>query len=292
MHEVNTTAEPVRRVGVVGSGTMGAGIAELCAARGLDVRVAVSRASSLTGGPQRLAASLDRRVTKGKLTVSERDAILRRVTFVAGLAELNDRQLVIEAGPEEETVKRGLFAMLDKVVADDTILATTTSAIAITRLAGATSRPQQVLGLHFFNPVVAMPLVEVVPALPTDPTVAERATAFVTETLGRQAIPVADRSGFVVNALLVPYLLAAMRMVESNYCDAELVDKAMETGCAHPMGPLRLADLIGLDVVAAIADSLYQEFREPLYAPPPVLSRMVESGVLGRKTGRGFHVYP
>jgi 3-hydroxybutyryl-CoA dehydrogenase len=148
-----------------------------------------------------------------------------------------------------------------------------------------------VIGLHFFNPVVVLPLVEVVPAVTTDPEVTARATAFVAETLGRQAIPVADRSGFVVNALLVPYLLAAMRMVESGYGTAELIDKAMELGCAHPMGPLKLADLIGLDVVAAIAEALYEEFREPLHAPPPVLSRMVEAGVLGRKTGRGFHDY-
>ncbi|EOD63739.1 3-hydroxybutyryl-CoA dehydrogenase [Amycolatopsis vancoresmycina] len=281
----------IARVGVVGSGTMGAGIAELCATRGLDVRLAVSRESSLTSAPRKIAASLGRRVDKGKLTPAERDAALARITVRTDLAELADRDLIIEAVPEDEQLKLGLLATLDKVAGDDTVLASTTSAIAITRLAAATARPERVIGLHFFNPAPAMRLVEVVPALPTAAEVTERVTAFAEHTLDREAVVVADQSGFVVNALLIPYLLAAIRMVGTGYCPAEDVDRAMELGCAHPMGPLRLADLIGLDVVAAIAAALHEEFKQPLYAAPPSLSRLVEAGHLGRKTGRGFHTY-
>ena len=288
---VDRSPDPIERVGVVGSGTMGAGIAELCAVRGLDVRLAVSRESSLRSGPARIAASLQRRVDRQKLTEVERDAALARISVGTDLADLGDRQLVIEAAPEDEQLKLGLFGTLDKIAADDAILATTTSAISITRLAMATSRPDRVVGIHFFNPVTALPLVELVPALPTDPEVVRRAEAFVVDRLGKQPIHAPDRSGFVVNALLIPYLLAAVRMVESGFATAESVDRGMELGCAHPMGPLRLADLIGLDVVVAIAEALHREFREPSYAPPPLLSRMVESGILGRKSGRGFYEY-
>lgn len=276
---------------MVGSGTMGAGIAELCATRGLDVRLAVSREASLTSAPARIAAALDRRVGKGKLTAAERDAALARITVGTDLAELGDRDLVVEAIPEDEQLKLGLFATLDKIAGDGTILASTTSAIAITRLAAATTRPERVLGLHFFNPVTALRLVEIVPALATAAAVTERVTAFAEHTLDRRPVTVADQSGFVVNALLIPYLLAAIRMVDTGYCPADQVDLAMELGCAHPMGPLRLADLIGLDVVAAIAKALHEEFKQPLYAAPPSLSRLVEAGHLGRKTGRGFHTY-
>ncbi|MEV6825046.1 3-hydroxybutyryl-CoA dehydrogenase [Amycolatopsis sp. NPDC051102] len=284
-------ANGISRVGVVGSGTMGAGIAELCATSGLDVRLAVSRESSLTSAPHRIAASLDRRVEKGKLAPAERDAALARISVGTDLAELGDRDLVVEAIPEDEQLKVGLFATLDKIAGDAAILASTTSAIAITRLAAATSRPERVIGLHFFNPVPAMRLVEVVPALPTATEVTAAVTAFAEHTLDRQPVTVADQSGFVVNALLIPYLLAAIRMVDTGYCPAEDVDRAMELGCKHPMGPLRLADLIGLDVVAAIAAALHEEFKQPLYAAPPALSRLVEAGHLGRKTGRGFHTY-
>lgn len=285
------TARPIRHVGVVGSGTMGGGIVELCALRGLDVRLVVSRESSLVSAPRRLAASLDRGVAKGRLSETERDAALSRVSVTADLADLSDRQLVIEAIPEDEELKLDLFTTLDKVVDTDAVLASTTSAITITRLARATAHPSRLIGMHFFNPVVSLPLVELVPTLLTDPGVLQRAETFVAETLGKDPIPAGDRSGFVVNALLVPYLLSAVRMVESGFASVEHVDRGMERGCAHPMGPLRLCDLIGLDVVAAAADSLYEEFKEPLYAPPSLLSRMVESGLLGRKTGRGFYAY-
>lgn len=281
----------VERVGVVGSGAMGSGIAEVCAVAGVDVRVAVSRESSLRSAPARIAAALDRRVAKERLTVEERDAATARISFTTDLGDLADRQLVVEAVPEDEALKTELFRTLDKVVEDDAVLASTTSAITITRLARATTRPQRVIGVHFFNPVAAMPLVEVVPTLLTDDAVRRRVEAFLTDRLGKVSIPSGDRSGFVVNALLVPYLVAAVRMVESGFASAEDVDRGMQLGCGHPMGPLRLCDMVGLDVVAAAADALYREFREPLYAPSPLLSRMVESGLLGRKAGRGFYEY-
>jgi 3-hydroxybutyryl-CoA dehydrogenase len=284
-------APPIRRVGVIGSGTMGAGIAELCATRGLSVTLAVSRESSLEAAPRRIAASLGRRVEKGRITSADRAAVLARISVTADLAVLGDRQLVIEAVPEDKALKTALFTRLDHLLPGGTILASTTSAISVTQLAAAAGRPERVIGVHFFNPVLALPLVELVPTMLTTADVTARVAEFVTTGLGKQPIPVADRSGFVVNALLVPYLLAAIRMVESGGCSAETVDRAMELGCAHPMGPLKLSDLIGLDVVVAIANALYEEFKQPLYAPPPVLLRMVESGFLGKKSGRGFYAY-
>ncbi|MFD5818886.1 3-hydroxybutyryl-CoA dehydrogenase [Streptomyces sp. NPDC127038] len=282
----------IERVGVAGSGIMGTGIAELCAKRGLDVKVAVFSEASLTTAPRRLAASLERGVAKGRLTERERDAALDRVSFTRDLADLADRQLVVEAVKEDEQLKRDLFATLDKTVEDpDAILATNTSSLPVARLASATRRPGQVLGIHFFNPVPALPLVELVPSVLTDAAVTERALLFVRDTLGKQPITSPDRAGFLVNALLFPYLLSAIRMVESGLATAETVDQGMEQGCAHPMGPLRLADLIGLDTTVSIAQAMYEEYKEPLYAPPSLLLRMVESGLLGKKTGRGFHTY-
>ncbi|MGW0969362.1 3-hydroxybutyryl-CoA dehydrogenase [Streptomyces sp. NPDC002516] len=282
----------IERVGVAGSGIMGTGIAELCAKRGLDVKVAVFSETSLHTAPQRLAASLERAVAKGRLTGRERDAALDRVSFTRDLADLADRQLVVEAVKEDEQLKRDLFATLDKTVeGPDAILATNTSSLPVVRLASATRRPGQVLGIHFFNPVPALPLVELVPSVLTEATVAERALVFVRDTLGKQPITAPDRAGFLVNALLFPYLLSAIRMVESGLATAETIDQGMTQGCAHPMGPLRLADLIGLDTTVSIAQAMYEEFKEPLYAPPPLLLRLVEAGHLGKKTGRGFHTY-
>ncbi|MEV6196141.1 3-hydroxybutyryl-CoA dehydrogenase [Streptomyces sp. NPDC051920] len=282
----------IERVGVAGSGIMGTGIAELCARTGLDVKVAVFSETSLESAPQRLAAALQRGVARGRLTEEERDAALARVTFTRDLADLADRQLVIEAVKEDEQLKLELFATLDKIVEDpDAILATNTSSLPVVRLAAATRRPGQVLGIHFFNPVPALPLVELVSSVLTDPAVTERALVFVRDTLGKKPIASPDRAGFLVNALLFPYLLSAIRMVESGLASAEVVDQGMEQGCAHPMGPLRLADLIGLDTTVSIAQAMYEEFKEPLYAPPPLLLRMVEGGLLGKKSGRGFHVY-
>ncbi|MGW1586305.1 3-hydroxybutyryl-CoA dehydrogenase [Streptomyces sp. NPDC002386] len=292
MTEVKNQMNPIRRIGVVGSGAMGAGIAEVSALAGMDVLVAVSREASLTTGRRRIGASLDRAVAKGRLTRAERDAALERVEFTTDLGELADRQLVVEAVREDEMLKLDLFTTLDKVVEDpDAILASNTSSIPIMKLAGVTNRPAQVIGTHFFNPVPAMSLVELVGSLHTSDETMHRAEEWVAGTLGKRPIRSKDRAGFVVNALLVPYLLSAVRMVETGFATVEDVDQGMVLGCSHPMGPLRLTDMVGLDVVAAVADALYAEFKEPLYAAPPLLSRMVEGGLLGRKTGRGFYSY-
>ncbi|MFI1051980.1 3-hydroxybutyryl-CoA dehydrogenase [Streptomyces griseoruber] len=280
----------IRRVGVVGAGLMGSGIAEVCARAGMDVLMCETGPEALKAGRDRISASLERGLRSRKLTAAERDAALGRIRLTTEIAEFADRDLVIEAVAEDEQIKTEVFAALDNVVTRaDAILATNTSSIPVTKPAMATRRPQQVIGIHFFNPVPVMPLVEIVPSLLTGDRTRGRAEAFVTATLGKHAIGAQDRAGFVVNSLLVPYLLSAVRMLESGYATAEDIDNGMVLGCAHPMGPLRLADLIGLDTVKAIADSLYEEFKEPLHAPPPLLLRMVDAGLLGRKTGRGFH---
>ncbi|MEI5097857.1 3-hydroxybutyryl-CoA dehydrogenase [Streptomyces sp. PmtG] len=282
----------IQRVGVVGGGQMGAGIAEVCARAGLDTIVCEAEATAAHGARARVAASLGKAVRHGKSTPRDAEAALERLTFTGHLDDLADRQLVIEAIVENPDAKTEVFAALDKVVEDpEAILATTTSSIPIMRLGMATQRADRVVGLHFFNPVPVLPLVEVVTSLHTSARTTDRVRHFAAATLGKTVVDSRDRAGFVVNALLIPYLLAAIRMTESGFATAADVDHGMELGCAHPMGPLRLADLIGLDTVAAIADSLYEEFKEPLYAPPPLLQRMVDAGLLGRESGRGFHVY-
>ncbi|MFE6961707.1 3-hydroxybutyryl-CoA dehydrogenase [Streptomyces sp. NPDC057696] len=282
----------ISRLGVVGCGLMGSGIAEVAALRGLDVTVAESTPELAIAGRSRLVASLDRGLQRGKLTETERDQALARLSFTHDLGELADRQFVIEAVAENREVKLDIFRQLDKVMADpDAVLATNTSSIPVVDLAVATGRSSRVVGLHFFNPVPVQKLVEVIPALTTSADTVTRARAFATELLGKEVIQAPDRSGFVVNALLVPYLLAAIRMVESGAARPEDIDRGMELGCAHPMGPLRLLDLIGLDTAQAVAESMYEEFKEPLYAAPPLLQRMVAAGHLGRKSGRGFYPY-
>ncbi|MGW6486714.1 3-hydroxybutyryl-CoA dehydrogenase [Streptomyces sp. NPDC055056] len=282
----------IQRVGVVGGGQMGAGIAEVCARAGLDTIVCEADATAAHAARDRVAASLDRAVGRGKLEADAARNALDRLTFTGSLDALADRHLVVEAVIENADAKTEVFAALDKIVdAPDAILATNTSSLPVMRLGMATSRAERVVGLHFFNPVPVLPLVEVVASLHTTPETVARVEEFATGTLGKTVVHSRDRAGFVVNALLIPYLLAAVRMAESGFATAADIDAGMELGCAHPMGPLRLADLIGLDTVASIAESLYDEFREPLYAPPPLLQRMVEARLLGRKTGRGFHVY-
>ncbi|RKN12735.1 3-hydroxybutyryl-CoA dehydrogenase [Streptomyces radicis] len=282
----------IERVGVVGCGQMGAGIAEVCARAGLDVRVAETTGEALEIGRTRLAASLARAAERGKIGEDERDAALDRITFTTDLGAFADRDLVIEAVVEQEQVKAEIFQVLDHVVArPDAILASNTSAIPLVNLAMATARPGQVLGIHFFNPAQVQRLVELIPALTTEEETVRRAEALVSGVLGKHAIRAQDRSGFVVNALLVPYLLAAIRMLETGAASRDDIDKGMELGCAHPLGPLRTADLIGLDTIASIADSMYAEHKEPLYAPPPLLLRMVAAGHLGRKSGAGFYAY-
>lgn len=288
------TGAGIRRVGVVGGGLMGAGIAEVCARAGLDTTVCEADAVAARAARDRMAASLERAVRRGGLADSAVREALARTVFTGNLDDLADRQLVIEAVVENPEAKTEVFAALDKIVGDPSaVLATNTSSLPVMRLGMATGRADRVVGLHFFNPVPVLPLVEVVTSLHTSARTTATVTDFATRVLGKTVIRSRDRAGFVVNALLVPYLLSAIRMAESGFATATAtdIDTGMELGCAHPMGPLRPADLIGLDTVASIAESLYDEFREPPYAPPPLLQRMVEAGLLGRKTGRGFHTY-
>jgi 3-hydroxybutyryl-CoA dehydrogenase len=284
--------DDIARVGVVGSGLMGAGIAEVCARAGLDVVVSEVDEAAAAAGRARVEKSLQRAVRSEKISAEERDAAFGRLRFVADLAALADRDLVVEAVAENETVKTEVFAGLDKVVQrDDAIFASNTSSIPIMKLAMATRRPQQVIGVHFFNPVPVLKLVELIPSLLTADETRERAEAFATGTLGKTTVRCQDRAGFVVNALLIPYLLSAIRMMESGFASAGDIDNGMVLGCAHPMGPLALTDLIGLDTTKAVAESMYAEFKEPLYSPPPLLMRMVDAGLLGKKSGRGFYEY-
>jgi 3-hydroxybutyryl-CoA dehydrogenase len=284
--------ETIERVGVVGAGLMGSGIAEVCARAGMDVVVREISDRALDAGRARIEKSLTRAVGAGKLEAEGRDRALDLLRFTTDMGELADRQLVVEAVIEDEATKVGVFADLDKVLEDgQAILASNTSSIPIMKLAMATHRPAQVVGIHFFNPVPVLRLVELVTSLLTGPDTVQRAATFAEGQLGKHVIRSQDRAGFIVNALLIPYLLSAVRMLESGFATAEDIDRGMIEGCAHPMGPLALTDLIGLDTTMAVAQSLYEEFKEPLYAPPPLLSRMVEAGLLGRKTGRGFYDY-
>lgn len=278
-------------VGVVGCGQMGSGIAEICARAGVDVIVREVDDEALARGRSRVETSIARAVRREKITAADADAALARLRFTTDLGELADRQLVIEAVTESEAVKLELFATLDKVIADDTVLASNTSSLSIMKLAMATSRPERVVGLHFFSPVPVLALVELIESLLSSEETLAEVQAFAEGTLGKHVIRAKDRAGFIVNALLIPYLVSAIRMLESGFATAEDIDNGMVLGCNHPMGPLALADFIGLDTTMAAAQSLYNEFREPRYSPPPLLARMVEAGLLGRKTGRGFYCY-
>ncbi|HKN99798.1 MAG TPA: 3-hydroxybutyryl-CoA dehydrogenase [Pseudonocardiaceae bacterium] len=282
----------ISRIGVVGSGLMGSGIAEVCARAGLDVLVNEIDTAAVEAGRARIASSLARGVKSGKLSGEDRDAALDRMRFTTDLGEFADRELVVEAVAEHEPTKLDVFTTLDKVVTGtDAIFASNTSSIPIMKLAMATRRPEQVIGVHFFNPVPVLKLVELIPSLLSSEETQRRADEFVTGVLGKTVVRSQDRAGFVVNALLIPYLLSAIRMFESGFASAEDIDNGMVLGCAHPMGPLRLTDLIGLDTTKAVAESMYSEFKEPLYSAPPLLLRMVDAGLLGKKTGRGFYDY-
>ncbi|MGC8465577.1 MAG: 3-hydroxybutyryl-CoA dehydrogenase [Acidimicrobiales bacterium] len=280
------------KVGVVGCGLMGSGIAEVAARSGLEVVVVETDPAALERGGERVRRSLTRAVKSGKISQELFDSVFDRIQFSTDLAMLADRDVIIEAIVENERLKLELFRQLDEVVGQsDVILASNTSSIPIMKLAMATSRPERVIGIHFFNPVPVLPLVEVVRSLLTADDVVDSVTKFVESVLGKHVIHSKDRAGFIVNALLIPYLLSAIRMFESGFATAEDIDRGMVEGCAHPMGPLALTDLIGLDTTLAVAESLYEEFKEPLYAPPPLLSRMCEAGLLGRKSSRGFYSY-
>ena len=282
----------IQRVGVVGCGLMGSGIAEVCARVGLDVVVREVNEAALAAGRKRIEGSLEKAVRSGKMPEADRDTALGHIRYTTDFGDFADRQLVVEAVIENEAEKLEVFRGIDKAVeADDAILATNTSSIPVMKLAMATNRPASVLGLHFFNPVPVMHLVELIPSLLTAPETSARAEAFADNVLSKRVIRSKDRAGFIVNALLIPYLLSAIRMLESGFATAEDIDSGVVEGLRHPMGPLALTDLIGLDTTIAVSQSLYEEFKEPLYAPPPLLSRMVEAGLLGRKVGRGFYDY-
>ncbi|MGY2876147.1 3-hydroxybutyryl-CoA dehydrogenase [Marmoricola sp. URHA0025 HA25] len=281
----------MKAVGIVGGGLMGSGIAEVSAKSGLDVVVAEAGPDAAKEAQRQLEASLDRAEQRGKLQEPAAD-VLARIQIVTDLDALWDRDVVVEAIVEDEAAKVEVFKKLDGIVSSpDAILASNTSSIPIMKLGVVTSRPQQVVGIHFFNPVPVLQLVELVPSLITSEDTIARARAWVQDELGKQAIDCQDRAGFVVNALLVPFILSAIRMYESGFASAEDIDRGLVLGAAHPQGPLALADLIGLDTTKAVAESLYEEFKEPLYAAPPLLQRMVEAGLLGRKAGRGFYTY-
>jgi 3-hydroxybutyryl-CoA dehydrogenase len=282
----------ITRVGVVGSGLMGSGIAEVSARAGYEVEVYDITLEAALAGRARIDRSLDRAERSGKIDAEQRALAGQRLQVHSDLERLAGCHLVVEAATEDERVKLDIFRQLDRTVRrPDAILASNTSSIPIMKIAMVTERPESVIGLHFFNPVPVLRLVEIVPSLLTSEETEHRATKFVTEKLGKTTIRSQDRAGFIVNSLLVPYILAAIRMHDSGFASAEDIDNGMVLGCAHPMGPLRLADLIGLDTVAAIAEAMYEEFKEPLYSPVPLLLRMVEAGLLGKKSGRGFYSY-
>ncbi|MHB1986894.1 MAG: 3-hydroxybutyryl-CoA dehydrogenase [Acidimicrobiales bacterium] len=283
-------ADRFERIGVIGSGLMGSGITEVCARAGLEITVVEVDASAAQKGRSRVESSLATAVRRGKLREEDSERALAQIRYETDLSALGDRDLVIEAITEDERAKVETFRIIDNVVASEhAIFASNTSSIPIMKLATVTSRPEQVIGLHFFNPVPVLRLVELVTSLMTSDETIERATALATETLDKRVIRSQDRAGFIVNALLIPYLLSSVRMLESGFATRDDIDAGMVEGCAHPLGPLALSDLIGLDTMKAVAESLYEEFKEPLYAPPPLLLRMVEAGLLGRKSGRGFY---
>ncbi|HEY1854230.1 MAG TPA: 3-hydroxybutyryl-CoA dehydrogenase [Solirubrobacterales bacterium] len=288
-------AEPagagIRSLAVVGGGQMGSGIAEVAARAGLEVTILELGESELARARSRIGTSLGRALDKGRIEAAERDLVLARVSFTTEWAGIDGADAAVEAVVEDLGEKRRVFAELDRCLPDALFLASNTSSVPIMSVASATARPHRVLGLHFFNPVPVMDLVEVVPSLATDPDVVDAAGRFVTGDLGKAAIRAPDRAGFVVNGLLIPYILCAVRMVEAGPSSREEIDLGMVNGCHHPMGPLRLADLIGLDTVLAVSRSLYEEFHDGFYSAPPLLRRMVEAGKLGRKAGAGFYAY-
>jgi 3-hydroxybutyryl-CoA dehydrogenase len=282
----------IERVGVVGGGQMGAGIAEVCARGGCDVLIFEISNDAAEAARAKLTASLGRALKNEKIDQTTHDEILARLRVTTEFSDLADRQFVFEAVAENLAVKEKIFSDLDRTVTDpEAIFATNTSSIPVIQVAMASSRPGAILGLHFFNPPTVMKLVEVVPSLLTDEEVTARARSFVDQQLGKTTILSQDRSGFVVNALLAPFLVNAIRMLEAGFASAEDIDTGVQLGLSHPMGPLTLCDMIGLDTIHAVAESLYEEFREPTYAPPPLLTRMVQAGMLGRKSGRGFYDY-
>jgi len=285
-----SSSQEINRVAVVGGGLMGSGIAESVARAGISVILRDVDQRAIDRAAGRLESSLARAVKGGKLEEAQAAAIRGRIALTTDLAQIGDAELVIEAVPEDEQLKLSVLAAIGEIASAEAIVASNTSSIPITQLAQAVPGPRRVLGLHFFSPVPVMSLVEIVVALDTDAATVAAARAFV-ERLRKTAIETRDRAGFVVNMLLVPYLLAAVRMFEDGFATAADIDTGMKLGCAHPMGPLELTDFIGLDVIYGVAVSLYDEFKREEYSAPPLLKRMVAAGRLGRKSGRGFYEY-
>lgn len=282
--------DAMKNVGVVGCGLMGSGIAHVCAQAGYQTSVVEVSEDALARGLSAIEKGIKKLEGKKKISSQEAQSILGRIEGTVELGSLSSCDLVIEAIVEDLGEKRRLFAQLDSITPPDTILASNTSSVCVMELAAATKRPEKVLGLHFFNPVPVMKLVEVVRTIATSRATLDEAKAFV-ESLGKTAIEAPDTTGFIVNKLLVPYLLDAIRMLEAGVASAEEIDKAMQLGCGYPMGPLTLLDFVGLDTTYYIAEIMFNEFREPRFAPPSLLKRMVIAGRLGRKSGRGFYDY-
>lgn len=281
---------PIRKVGVVGCGLMGSGIAQVAAQSGFQVVVSEVSAELLEKGLKTIEKNLQRMVEKGSLSQADRDQARGRLRGTTSLEELRDADLIIEAIIEQLPAKKELFAALDKLCPAGAIFASNTSSISITEMATATRRPDRFLGLHFFNPVPVMKLVEVIRTISTDRKVFEEIVSFA-ERLGKMPVRTSDRTGFIVNRLLVPYLLDAIRALEEGVASIEDIDKSMKLGCGHPMGPLTLLDFVGLDTTYYIALIMFDEFRERRFAPPTLLKRMVLAGWNGRKAGRGFYDY-
>jgi 3-hydroxybutyryl-CoA dehydrogenase len=279
------------RVGVIGGGLMGSGIAEVCARSGVDVTVLEADEERAERSRAMIERSLGRAVRSGKVSEEEQTAALDRLVVTSTFEDLEGVDAAIEAVIENEQLKRDVFRRLDELLPDAKFLASNTSSVPIMKLGAETKHPGRVLGMHFFNPVPVLPLVELVTSIMTEPETVDEVRKFAEGTLGKQCIDSQDRAGFVVNALLIPYLLSAIRMYESGFASREDIDRGMVLGCAHPMGPLKLSDLIGLDTLLAVSESLYEEFRDPASVAPALLNRMVEARLLGRKSGRGFYEY-
>ncbi len=283
-------ASDVRRVGVIGCGLMGSGIVEVAARAGCDVTVVEGSDALVEAGLERVRTSLATAVDRGKLDAAERDAVLGRVRGVTSMRELADSDLVIEAATEDLDAKLAILREVDGLTKPETVLASNTSSIPIVELALATTRPDRVVGMHFFNPPPVMPLVELIPALTTSDETVTFAAA-VAERFGKTVVRAKDHAGFIVNRLLIPFLCDAARLYDEGFASREDLDAAIRLGLGHPMGPLALADLIGIDTCVSIAEILQREFGDARYSPPPVMRRMVAAGRTGRKAWRGFYDY-
>ena len=280
----------IKKVGVIGGGLMGSGIAQVSAAAGFPTTVREVSEDLCAKSRQSIEKTLAKGIDRGKVTPDERDETLKNLRFITRLEELADRDLFIEAVVEDLDVKNSLWSQLNRIAQPDAIFASNTSSLTIIAMATASGRPDRMLGLHFFNPVPLMKLVEVVRTITTSEETEQRALDFV-KALGKEPIRAKDSSGFIVNLLLIPYMIDAINAVEANVASVEDLDKGMQLGAGHPMGPFTLLDFVGLDTVYKIAEIMFAEYRDRRYAPPPLLKRMVLAGMLGRKSGKGFYDY-